>query len=64
MSAVGSVAETHPACYSAGTGDYFPETKVAELEGNHSPLSKAEVKNEWNSISTSRSAFMHSQRYG
>lgn len=49
MSAVGSVAEVHPACYSAGTGDYFPEAKVARLETNHSPLSKAEVKNKWKS---------------
>jgi len=35
MSAVGSVAEAHPASYSAGTGDYFPEAKVAGLKANH-----------------------------
>ena len=64
MSAVSSVVEAHPASYSAGTKVYFPEAKVAGLQANHSPLSKAEVKNEWNSISTSRSALMRSQRDG
>ena len=37
---------TYEGAYSVGAG-FFAEVKIARREVNHSPLSRAEAKNEW-----------------
>jgi len=45
---VHAISWAYPASCSVEARDSFPEDKVGlECEANHSPLSSAEVKNEW-----------------
>jgi hypothetical protein len=49
---------THPASSPMGTKGSFPEGKAAGREADHSPPSRAEVKNAWSYTSTPQNVFM------
>jgi hypothetical protein len=48
----------HSASYLMGTGGSFFEVKQPGCEGEHSPQSSTEIKNEWSSTSTTPHAFI------
>jgi hypothetical protein len=51
-------SEAHPTSYPMDTEDSFPRGKTAGFEADHSPPTRAEVKNMWIYASTPPYAFM------